>query len=218
MDKKKVTPLMIAAQFGRYSVIKFILDKTRDKEYINHKCDSGLSALHYATINQHQECLSILLEDPLVNVVEETKERFSILHLAAGLGNKEIVRLILSKEIKCTWDNFRRSPLTIALRNHQNDIFFELLRDSQSNINRDYSNNTLLHYAAAYGNTELVIYLSSIISQIPNKKNFYPWELAVLKGHYYCAQLLEMKDGKAVQFPQHHHLIYLLLKNPRGTS
>ena len=82
---------------------------------------------------------------------------------------------------------------------------------------RDYSNNTLLHYAAAYGNMELVIYLSKVIDQIPNKKNFYPWEIAVLKGHIRCAQLLEMKEDKLISFPQHHHLIFLLLKNPRGT-
>lgn len=111
-----------------------------------------MSALHYATINQHQECLSILLDDPLVNHMEETKEKFSILHLAVGLGDRQIVKLILSKDIKCTWDNFRRSPLVIALRNHQNDIFFELLKESQAFIKKDYSNNTLLHYAAAYGN------------------------------------------------------------------
>mgnify|MGYP000208017197 FL=1 len=75
-----------------------------------------------------------------------------MLHLAAGIGDKAIIKLLLSKGIRCTWDNFRRSPLVIALRNHHNDIFFELLKEGQSNIKRDYSNNTLLHYAAAYGN------------------------------------------------------------------
>jgi len=53
MDKKKITPLMLAAQFGRYNILKFLLEKVRDKEYANHKCDAGLSALHYAIINQH---------------------------------------------------------------------------------------------------------------------------------------------------------------------
>jgi ankyrin repeat protein len=74
------------------------------------------------------------------------------LHLAAGLGNKDIVKLILSKDNRCTVDAFRRTPFIIALRNHQNDIFFQLIKETQSNFKRDYSNNTLLHYAAAYGN------------------------------------------------------------------
>lgn len=217
MDKKKVTPLMVAAQHGRYSVIKFILEKLRDKEYINHKSDEGLSALHYAVIHQHEECVSLLLEDHLVNPHEETKERFSILHLAAGGGNKSLVQLIMGKGIRSSFDNFRRSPLVVALRNHHNDIFFQLLKEAQGSFKRDYSNNTMLHYAAAYGNIELVMFLRKIMEQIPNKKNFYPWEVAVLKGHFHCAQLLEMKGSKVINFPHHHHLIFLLLKNPRGT-
>lgn len=112
------------------------------------------------------------------------------MHLAAGGGDKNIVKLILNSGVKSTFDNFRRSPLVIALRNHHNDIFFSFLKSADVNFKRDYSNNTNLHYAAAYGNVELVMYLSKIIPQIPNKKNFYPWEIAVLKGHHYCAQIL----------------------------
>jgi len=56
------------------------------------------------------------------------------------------------------------------------------------------------------------------MEQIPNKKNFYPWEVAVLKGHFYCAQYLQTHHSKFTNFPQNHHLIFLLLKNPRGTK
>ena len=54
IDKKKMTPLMLAAQAGRYKNIKFILDKVREQQYINFKGEEGLSALHYATIGRHQ--------------------------------------------------------------------------------------------------------------------------------------------------------------------
>lgn len=37
LDKKKMTPLMLAAQFGSYNVIKFILEKVREPLYINFK-------------------------------------------------------------------------------------------------------------------------------------------------------------------------------------
>jgi hypothetical protein len=39
----------------------------------------------------------------------------------------------------------------IAIRNNQNDIFFHLFFHSTKYHRRDYSHNTLLHYAAAYG-------------------------------------------------------------------
>lgn len=45
---------MIAAKYGRYKTMKLILEKVREKEYINFKDDNELCALHYATINKHQ--------------------------------------------------------------------------------------------------------------------------------------------------------------------
>ena len=105
------------------------------------------------------------------------------MHLAAGNSNLDTIRMIIDKGVQFTNDCFRRSPLVIALRNHHNDIFFQLLQENQAISKKDYSNNTLLHYAAAYGNIELVIYLTSLLGSDRNKKNFYPWELAILKGH-----------------------------------
>lgn len=47
--------------------------------------------------------------------------------------------------------------------------------------------------------------------QLPNKKQLYPWEIAVLKGHYQCAKLLENNDLSYRQ-----HLLQRLFKSPRG--
>lgn len=152
MDKRKMTPLMLAAQHGCYNIIKYILEKTKDTHYINFKGEEGLSALHYATIGKHHECIELLLNDELIEKNSETKEKFTILHLAAGGGCLDTVRMIIDKGVHLTNDCFRRSPLMIALRNHHNDIFFQLLQENQTVSKKDYSNNTLLHYAAAYGN------------------------------------------------------------------
>ena len=55
MDKRKITPLMLAATAGRMKNIKYIIDKVRDPNYLNFKGDDGLSALHYAVIESHTE-------------------------------------------------------------------------------------------------------------------------------------------------------------------
>lgn len=47
----------------------------------------------------------------------------------------------------------------LAIRNNHNDIFFNLFFSSTKYYRRDFSHNTLLHYAAAYGNIEVVKYL-----------------------------------------------------------
>ena len=39
LDKKKCTPLMLAARFGRHKNVKYILDKVRDPHYLNFKGD-----------------------------------------------------------------------------------------------------------------------------------------------------------------------------------
>jgi ankyrin repeat protein len=66
LDKKKCTPLMLAAKFGRQKNVKYILDKVRDPNYINFKGDDGLAAMHYAVIEKHHECISLMIEDNLV--------------------------------------------------------------------------------------------------------------------------------------------------------
>ena len=50
MDKRKTTPLMLAAKHGRTKNVKLILDKVRDPQYINFKGEEGLTALHYACV------------------------------------------------------------------------------------------------------------------------------------------------------------------------
>jgi ankyrin repeat protein len=102
----------------------------------------------------------------------------------------------------------------IAIRNYQNDIFFSLFSNSSCYYKRDYSYNTLLHYAAAYGNMEIVKYLLEMgMNQTMNRKSFYPFEIAILKGHISCAKLLENWN---LHFS--HHLLNRILKNPRGTN
>lgn len=45
-----------------------------------------------------------------------------------------------------------------------------------------------------------------------NRKRFYPFEIAVLKGHYECAKMME---NWTLHFS--HHLPNRLAKNPRAT-
>ena len=93
-----------------------------------------------------------MMEDQLVDKNIETKEGMNVLHLAAATGQKDVVKMLLEKGIGIEPDNFRRTPLMLAIRNNHNDIFFSLFQASTKYYRRDFSHNTLLHYAAAYGN------------------------------------------------------------------
>ena len=95
MDKKKFTPLMLAAKYGRIKTLKFILEKVRDPHYLNFKSDEGLAAIHYAVIERHTECIELLLEDTLVEKEIETKEGMNLFHLAAANGQKDVLKILL---------------------------------------------------------------------------------------------------------------------------
>ena len=70
----------------------------------------------------------------------------------------------------------------------------ELFNNGAKYYRKDSSANSLLHYAAAYGNTWAIKQLLPILKQEKNKRGFYPWDIAVGKGHIGCAKLLEDED------------------------
>ena len=75
-----------------------------------------------------------------------------VFHFAASTGQKDILKLLIDAGYSPEPDHFRRTPLMLAIRNYQNEAFFYLFANSARYYKRDYSYNTLLHYAAAYGN------------------------------------------------------------------
>lgn len=63
-----------------------------------------------------------------------------------------------------------------AIRNHNNNILYKLLVAGCRPYKSDSTLNTLLHYAAAYGNIEAIkMLLNNNIYQCKNKRNYYPW-------------------------------------------
>lgn len=87
-------------------------------------------------------------------------------------------------------DRFKRTSLMMSIRNHNHIIFQQLVKQKPKLLKSDSSGNTLLHYAAAYGNLYATKYLISFIKQVQNKEGLYPWEIAVGKGHMACAKYL----------------------------
>jgi len=82
----------------------------------------------------------------------------------------------------------------IAIRNNNNDCFVKLIENGCKLDKVDSSLNTLLHYAAAYGNIEAIIILKDRQYQTKNKRGLYPWEIAIYKGHLGAAKLLESNE------------------------
>lgn len=154
------------------------MEKVREHSYINFKSDEGYSALHYAILKSHEECVEILLNDPFIKFDSENKENADIFHLVAMTGNCSILMKLLAKwgqYLPYSVDKFKKTPAMYAIRNNNNDILFKLLQAGCKQNRNDTSLNTLLHYASAYGNFEAIMVLIDSIKQVKNKRSYYPW-------------------------------------------
>jgi ankyrin repeat protein len=93
-------------------------------------------------------------------------------------GNCEILAELTTKwgsSISTSVDRFKKTPAMYAIMNHNNSILFRLLSLGCKPNRSDTSLNTLLHYAAAYGNAEAIMVLRDHMCQVKNKRNYYPW-------------------------------------------
>ena len=57
VDRRKMTSLMLACEEGITSNVEYILQVVRDPYYINLKSEEGYSALHYAVLNNAEDCV-----------------------------------------------------------------------------------------------------------------------------------------------------------------
>jgi ankyrin repeat protein len=96
----------------------------------------------------------LLINDPYVDLWALTRDKGDLFHLLAGTGNTAIMDLILKKEILpyTSTDKFKKTPPMIAIRNNNNDCLVSLIENGCRLDKTDSSLNSLLHYAAAYGN------------------------------------------------------------------
>jgi ankyrin repeat protein len=131
---------------------------------------------------------------PFVDINTETKDKQTALHLAAGIGNTNIINTLIAHSAYVDYyDRCKRTPFMFAIRNNNYEAFRMIMNEGVKLYKCDSSLNSMLHCAAAYGNYPVLSYLIGVLKQTKNKANLYPWEVAVGKGHLACAQLLDDK-------------------------
>lgn len=69
VDRRKMTALMLACEEGVTANVEYILEVLRDPYYINLKSEEGYSALHYAVLNNTEDCVEALINDPHIELL-----------------------------------------------------------------------------------------------------------------------------------------------------
>lgn len=125
-DQLGITPLMIAAIYGRAKNVRFLLEK-EERSNVNAKNKEGMMAIHLAAMMGHTDCIKELLKkDALINA--PGRFRMTPLILAAAYGHLDTVKYLLENKAKIlAKDKLKRTALTMAVKNGNAKIVSYLL-------------------------------------------------------------------------------------------
>ncbi|KAJ3172436.1 hypothetical protein HDU88_005760 [Geranomyces variabilis] len=194
--KGRVTPLLLAAMYGREQNIQLIMSAGCHADHTLMK--NKARAIHFASQYGQLEAVKVLAEAGAELDAKATKEKLAPLHLAAARGHIEVVRFLLSAgaAIDCE-DRMSRQALIHAIKNGHAAIAQLLLEHGADPNAADSSDNTALHYAAGFGGHRIVTLLLFAGANLnaANNWKFAPIMIADMKGHLkIVTQLLSCKD------------------------
>lgn len=152
-NKNGFTPLHCAAAVGNTSILKLIMPFY--KGFNSPEQQTGYTALHYACQDGHFKASKMLLyAGAKADVLDG--EGFSPLHIAAALGNKLLLELLLKFGARINRRTPQGTPLHAAVAWRHYSIVKRLL-ELKANINiKDNEGRTPLQYAYYYNNKRLI--------------------------------------------------------------
>ena len=152
--------LQFAIEKNRRSIIKELLALPCDvtTELITACNDEGMNALHYAIINNHLEVAQEIIMKKKVCCCHKTNDEYNIVHLAAEIGNVQIMSLVLSQPESFNLINegnhLGGTPLHLAAgKGHLKCV--EMLLDKGAMIHRCHCGFSPFLYACSQGFSEV---------------------------------------------------------------
>ena len=132
INKVGLTPLHLAAEFGRLNVFNRLVEYGFD---INQKLyNEGSSPLHLAAKKGHVDVVKALLSQDNIELNIEDSAGLTPLHLAAQQGQTDVVIALLEQSNIDIYGGARETPLILAAQNGHFDIVKRLLEmPSRSN-------------------------------------------------------------------------------------
>jgi len=175
-----ITPLMQSCAGGHTGIALMLLKARAD---INTKSHKGSTALYFACRNNHLETALLLLEHGADPCAGNPEFGFP-LDLAIDKRNYELVRLLAGKGARVEDCQDKYSLLKLAAESKDIDYLTELLNKGISISESDKNGETIMHYCASKGHTEVVAILINrgIDVNIADKSGQTPLHRAVSGG------------------------------------
>ena len=189
-DNDGITPLMIAALWGKLDRLTYLL-KSAD---INIAANCGTTALHLAAGWGRTDCLVKLLDREVDVNVKTHKDGVTPLHMAAQNGHIKSVEKLLKNDQTSVNEKMNDgcTPLHLAVRNGHTEIVRAFMEIASMRIQVDVKNNdgeTALHFAARNGQTEAIQALLDLAFE-KNKDGRTALYIAAYHGHKEFIQAL----------------------------
>eukprot|EP00727_Mastigamoeba_balamuthi_P010035 m51a1_g5654 putative poly [ADP-ribose] polymerase (2347) ;mRNA; r:873460-881811 len=163
------------------------------------KDSAGQTALLHAVIGGNSDIVKILIDNGASAGIERVRKE-SVLHAAVSEGcSTDVIRYLVT-EVGLPVDprdKFKKTPLMMAVMNGDARATSLLLKLGADVDAMDSSENSVCHYAAAYGWLQCLKMLVDLGADV-NATNIWkltPLAVAMLKGHFACADYLLSREG-----------------------
>ncbi|KAI9005417.1 ankyrin repeat-containing domain protein [Gaertneriomyces semiglobifer] len=191
-DNMKVTPLLLAARYGREANVRLLVESVGSADHTVLK--EGYTALHFASHFSQSAVVNLLLSLGAKPNGLDKKLKATPLIYASQQGNLEVVQALAEGGADlCLGDKMGRTPLMFASKNGHWDLVKFLLHAGVDTSALDTSENTALHYAAGYGWPDVVRLLIDVGDadvNVANNWKYTPLMVADMKGHMEVVRLL----------------------------
>ncbi|CAF2691907.1 unnamed protein product [Rotaria sp. Silwood2] len=233
IDNDGNSPLHIAVTYGRVMNAELLLRKAKEKAESNEPDEQiihekfGLASinimnkaryypLHLATMNNHLDCIKVLVnfDARIDGFTSVSKEKLTPLMLACQKGYLDIVFYLIKHGAKIeARDRFKRTPLIHACMYGNAHIVSYLLRMGANANVFDSSMNTALHYAIAYG---WYFCVQLLIETGANVNCANSWQTTCLgigfsKGHYGICDYLLTEHQADINFKTDEGLTLVMI-------
>jgi len=179
-----------AAQYNHLDLVKLIIKKNDNLEYVHYKPDCGFSALHLAVMNGHLEIVEYFIKCDGVDI-ERKEYNDTLLHRAARAGHIDIAKLLLDHG--AVIDNKDNTTPLLEPNNKRCELL-EYLVKCGGMIKRNYGlYYSALHCAAANGHAEIVELLAKRGARLDTKTIYGQTaiQLAAKNGHECVVDILQ---------------------------
>ena len=187
-----LTPLHIASNEGRFTVVQVLLKHQAD---VNAKTRYNWVPLHFVSYSTHHqlEVARLLIEHGAHVNLKDIFGQTPLLHLSMNNGNLEVAEMLLEHgadpNIRSTYDD---GPLYAALRNGHSGPAQLLLKHGANPNTRDGSGQTPLHIACRRGDLKAAQGLLELRVDVSSRNNGgqTPLQTASRYGNEHLVQLL----------------------------